>query len=92
VQTWGIQFERRINRLQESSVFAFTPRGERGGVARYGTPYRSHRPQGGKRTEVMPTWWVAASSCRRPPAIPSADGSEYGRGTGLDALYRVTTA
>jgi hypothetical protein len=34
MQTWGIQFQRRINRLQESSIFSFTPRGQRAGVAR----------------------------------------------------------
>jgi hypothetical protein len=35
-QVWGVQIERRIARKNEHVVFAFTPRLERGGVARYG--------------------------------------------------------
>jgi hypothetical protein len=35
-QVWGLQIERKINRKQETAVFSFTPKLERGGIARYG--------------------------------------------------------
>jgi len=54
VQTWGIQFTRSINRLQETSVFVFTPRRERGGVARFGHLSGLTDLEAGKRLEVVP--------------------------------------
>jgi hypothetical protein len=92
VQTWGVQFERRINRLQETSVFVFTPRGERGGVARYGHLTGLTDLKAGKRSEVMPYVVGRGQFLQTTAGDPFRDGSEYGRGIGLDALYRLTTS
>ena len=54
VQTWGIQFTRSINCLQETSVFVFAPRRERGGVARFGHLSGLTDLEAGKRLEVVP--------------------------------------
>ncbi|MSR36979.1 MAG: hypothetical protein EXR95_10140, partial [Gemmatimonadetes bacterium] len=91
-QTWGIQLQRRINRLQETSVFAFTRTSERGGVARYAHLTGMTDLKAGKRLEAMPYVVGRGSFVQSAAGDPFRDGSEYGRGSGLDALYRVTTS
>jgi hypothetical protein len=91
-QTWGVQFQRRINRLQELSVFSFTPRGQPTGVARYAHIDGLQGLQTGKRLEAMPYALGRASFAEIPAGDPFRDGSVYGQGYGLDALYRLTTS
>jgi Domain of unknown function (DUF5916)/Carbohydrate family 9 binding domain-like len=89
-QTWGIQLERIIGRRNEYAVFSFTPKAERGGVARYGhlTGLRDIRP--GRRLEVLP-YTVVRADYTDPGANPFREDGEYGTDVGADLKYRVTS-
>ncbi|NJD11258.1 MAG: carbohydrate binding family 9 domain-containing protein [Gemmatimonadetes bacterium] len=97
VQEWGLQLERTIARRQEEAVFAFTPKAERGGVARYGvlTGLRSIHP--GRGVEVVP--YVVARAEYQPIDRPEAatfanpyrDGSDWFSNAGVDLKYRVAS-
>lgn len=82
-QTWGIQLERIIGRRNEYAVFAFTPKAERGGVARYAhlTGLRDVRP--GRRLEVLP-YTVLRADYTDPGLNPYRDDGEYGTQIGAD--------
>ncbi|MDP9347963.1 MAG: DUF5916 domain-containing protein, partial [Gemmatimonadota bacterium] len=97
VQTWGIQLERRIARTQEQALFAFTPKRERGGVARFGHLQGLRGIRARDRLEVLP-YALARADFRqvpRNPAVAFADpfrsGSEGGGGVGADVKFRVTS-
>ena len=92
VQTWGIQFTRSINRLQETSVFVFTPPRERGGVARFGHLSELTDLKASKRLEVVPYALGRGLFVQGAAGDPFRDASEFQRGSGLDALYRITTS
>jgi len=89
-QTWGIQLERVIGRRNEYAVFSFTPKSERGGVARYGhlTGLRDIRP--GRRLEVLP-YTVVRADYTDPGPNPFREDGEYGTQVGADVKYRVTS-
>ncbi len=89
-QTWGIQLERIIGRRNEYAVFAFTPKSERGGVARYGhlTGLRDIRP--GRRLEILP-YTVLRADYTDPGANPFREDGEMGADVGADLKYRVTS-
>jgi hypothetical protein len=89
---WGIQFSRRINRLQEVSVLAFTPRRDRGGVARYGHLQGISGIAAGKRWEIMPYTLGRAEFVTVADGNPFRDGSDYFSGFGADAKYRLTSS
>jgi hypothetical protein len=89
---WGIQFSRRVNRLQEVSVLAFTPRRDRGGVARYGHLHGLSDIGPGKRWEIMPYTLGRAEYVTAAAGNPFRDGSDYFGGFGADAKYRLTSA
>lgn len=90
-QTWGVQFARTISRKQEYAVFSFTPKKERGGIARYGhlTGLEGLRP--GRRLELLP--YVSVRSEHRTVAAgnPFRDGSDQFGGAGVDLKYRLTS-
>ena len=97
VQSWGIQLERRIARKQEVAFFAFTPKRERSGVARYGhlTGLRDIRAL--DRLEVLP-YVLGQAAQRAVPLNPAAgfpdpfrSGSQFDGGLGADVKYRVTS-
>jgi hypothetical protein len=92
VQTWGIQISRRINRTQEVSVFAFTPRSMRGGVARFGHLVGLEGIRPGKRLEVMPYIAGRGEYMAVAEGNPYRTGRDHFGGTGVDAKYRVTNA
>jgi hypothetical protein len=58
---WGLQVERQIARIREFSVFAFTPTTEPGGIPRFGHLHGLRELRTGRRLEVLPYWWPAAS-------------------------------
>jgi hypothetical protein len=89
-QTWGIQIERVIRRNQEYSLFAFTPKKERGGIARYGHLHGLRDIRPGKRLEILP-YTVAKAEYVDPAGNPFRTDSEYGVSGGLDLKYRVTS-
>ncbi|MBW3656322.1 MAG: carbohydrate binding family 9 domain-containing protein, partial [Gemmatimonadetes bacterium] len=90
-QTWGIQFTRRISRKQEFAVFSFTPKKDRGGIARYGHLVGLEGLRPGRRLEVLP--YVTARSEHRDVAAgnPFRTGSDQFGGVGVDLKYRVTS-
>jgi hypothetical protein len=96
-QVWGIQVERKINRNQERALFSFTPRTERGGVARYGhlEGIRGIRP--GRRLELLPYVGGRAefrdvTSAGGPGETnPFRTGSDYFGNAGVDLKFRITS-
>lgn len=94
-QRWGVQLSRWISRKQESVVFAFTPKKERGGIARYGHLVGLEGLKPGKRLELLP-YVSSRAEYREVPqqdafANPYRDGSDFFAGAGLDLKFRVTS-
>ena len=95
VQTWGIQLVREIARNNEESWFAFVPKRERSGVARYGHLTGLSGLAPGSRLELLP--YVVGRARYRPRerdddatfADPYADGSEQSSSLGFDLKYRL---
>ncbi|HUF25795.1 MAG TPA: DUF5916 domain-containing protein [Gemmatimonadaceae bacterium] len=97
VQTWGIQLSRLIASKQETHVFSFTPRSERGGVARYGHLHGLEGIRSGRPLEVLP-YVAGRAELRDVPvstdagfANPYRDGRDYFGEVGLDLKYRPTS-
>ncbi|MEQ1858143.1 MAG: DUF5916 domain-containing protein, partial [Longimicrobiales bacterium] len=92
-QTWGIQLERRINRNQELAVFSFTPKLERGGVARFGHLSGLQGIEPGRKLEVLPYVGMRAEYVRQDPSTqvsfsnPFRSGSDYFARAGVDLMY-----
>ena len=94
-QTWGVQLIREIARTNEESWFAFVPKRERSGVARYGhlTGLRGLAPGG--RLELLPyvvgraRYEPQERDADAPFANPYADGSKQTSALGLDLKYRL---
>jgi hypothetical protein len=91
VQVWGIQFARTIARTPEWSVFAFTPRSERGGVARYGHLVGLEGIRPGRRLEVIPYFTTRAEYREVTPDNPFRTGSDFFHQVGVDLKYRLTS-
>jgi hypothetical protein len=97
VQTWGIQLVREIGRDNEESWFAFTPKRERAGVARYGhlVGLQALEPSG--PFELLPYGLTRAAyrTIAQEPDVtfrnPFADGSDYATAFGLDLKYRLAS-
>jgi hypothetical protein len=92
VQTWGIQFSRRIIGKDELVVFAYTPKSERGGVSRFGHLNGLQSLKTGKKLEVLPYLVSRAEYLEVDSGDPFRDGSDYFYSGGLDLKYRVTSA
>lgn len=97
-ETWGIQFERTISRNREEAVFAFTPKSQRGGIARFGHLVGLEGVESGQVLELLP--YILArgeylSVGSDDPAVdfgnPYRDGSDFFGGVGLDVKYRLTS-
>src|SRR5688572_16334694 len=96
-QTWGVQLVREVARNNEESWFAFTPKRERAGVARYGhlAGITGLVPRG--RLELLP-YLVTRARFNTPTqhddvafGNPYRDGSEQTAELGLDLKYRVAS-
>ncbi|HEX7091744.1 MAG TPA: DUF5916 domain-containing protein, partial [Longimicrobiales bacterium] len=96
-QVWGMQLERTIARRQEEAVFAFTPRSERGGVARYGHLTGIRGIDRGRGLELLPysvaraEYAPTAGDDDAPFADPYRDGADYFASLGLDLKYRLAS-
>jgi hypothetical protein len=88
---WGIQLMRFIHRKAESAYFAFTPKKERGGVARYGHLEGLGRLPQPRHLELMP--YVAGRNERFDvdPTDPFRSPSDYLGNAGGDLKYGVTS-
>ena len=89
-QTWGVQFERDINRRGEFAVFSFMPKSEPSGIPTYGHLTGLSGIPTGKRIEVLP--YIVAKNARIDPGSnPFRSDSEGEVDTGVDLKYRVTS-
>jgi hypothetical protein len=92
---WGIQVERNIRRVAETAVFSFTPKLERGGVARYGHLTGLRGIGAGKKLEVLPYVGMSAEYIFQKPSSevafsnPFWSGSDYIGRAGVDLKYRL---
>ena len=91
---WGIQVERNIRRVEERAVFSFTPKLERGGVARYGHLTGIRGIGGGKKLEVLPYVAMSGEYIYQEPSShafdnPFRSGSDYFGRMGVDLKYRL---
>ena len=92
---WGIQVERNIRRVEETAVFSFTPKLERGGVARYGHLTGIRGIGGGQKLELLPYVAMSAEYIYQEPNSqvafddPFRSGSDYFGRMGVDLKYRL---
>src|ERR1044072_202782 len=89
--TWGLQLARTIFRRGEFALFAFTPKKERGGVAR-----RGHLPGVGllpkqRRLEVVPYLSSRNEHLDVPPGDPFRTRNDFFGATGGDLKYGLTS-
>ena len=89
-QVWGLQLERLIDRRQELSMFAFSPKSEQGGVPSFGdlTGLRGLRP--GRKLELLP-YLLSQGTFQPASANPFASERSVDGAAGLDARYRITS-
>jgi hypothetical protein len=96
-QTWGIQIVREIARSNEESWFAFVPKRERSGVARYGHLTGLVGLAPGSRLELLPyvvtrgRYNTPAQDADAPFSNPYNDGSEQTVTLGADLKYRLAS-
>jgi hypothetical protein len=96
-QLWGLQFERRINRTGEYGSWAFTPRRERGGIARFGHLEGIAQIPSASRLELLP-YFAGRLEMRDVPRNSSVDfpnpfrsGTDPFGGLGLDLNFGITS-
>jgi hypothetical protein len=87
---WGIQFTRRIFRLEERSIWQYIPRNSGTWVSDFGELHGLRDLPTGKQVELAP--YVVAQTERFPaePGNPFADGSRNRLSAGLDGKLAVT--
>jgi hypothetical protein len=96
-QTWGVQIVREIARNNEESWFAFVPKRERSGVARYGHLTGLDGLAPGGRLELLPyvvtrgRYDTPARDADASFANPYRDGSENTLALGADLKYRLAS-
>ncbi|MDR0786463.1 MAG: carbohydrate binding family 9 domain-containing protein [Gemmatimonadota bacterium] len=96
VQHWGVQVERKLRRIGEDASWAFTPRSERGGVARYGHLEGIEGIAQGKRLELLPyvggraEFTNVGRSANADFDNPFRSGKDYFGNAGVDLKYRLT--
>ncbi len=91
-RVWGIQFERYRWNKQEQDFFAFTPKKEVGGVARYGHLIGLGDLPAPSRVELTPYVSTRAEFLEVPAGNPFRDGKDYFGSTGVDLKYRLTSS
>ena len=91
-RVWGIQFERYRWNKQEQDFFAFTPKKEVGGVARYGHLVGLGDLPAPSRVELTPYVSTRAEFLEVPAGNPFRDGKDYFASTGVDLKYRLTSS
>ncbi|MDP9206014.1 MAG: carbohydrate binding family 9 domain-containing protein [Gemmatimonadota bacterium] len=91
-RVWGIQFERYRWNKQEQDFFAFTPKKEVGGVARYGHLVGLGELPAPSRVELTPYVSTRAEYLEIPAGNPFRDGKDYFASTGVDLKYRLTSS
>jgi len=97
VQTWGLQIERKIRRRGEDNVWAYIPRNQQQGVARYGHLEGLEGLPRGRGLEILP-YATGRAELREVPRSPGAvsdnpfrSGSDFFGSAGADLKYRLGT-
>jgi hypothetical protein len=97
VQTWGLQIQRTIARRAEEAMFAFIPRNDRGGPARFGHLEGLEGLEARDPLEIVP-YVSARADLRRVPRNAAVDfenpfrsGRDLNAGIGADLQYRVSS-
>ncbi|MQA91313.1 MAG: hypothetical protein GEU90_13975 [Gemmatimonas sp.] len=91
-QTWGLQINRRVTRLNERSAWAFWRQNETGGPSRFGHLTDLEASTTPARMEILP--YMVAQSTRRPAnggADPFYRQSEQAYRTGVDLKYLLSS-
>lgn len=91
VQTWGINFQRRIARKNEISFWSPTPQNASGLVSRYGNLTGIKNLENPDRLEIMP---YASSSLTRAPGVstdPFYNSNDFSGSIGADLKYGLTS-
>jgi hypothetical protein len=89
--TWGLQLARTIFRRGEFALFAFTPKKERGGVARYGHLTGLGLLPKQRRLEVVPYLSSRNEHLDVPPGDPFRTRNDFFGATGGDLKYGLTS-
>ncbi len=92
LQTWGLQIERVVNRLNERSQWAFWRRNETGGPSFYGHLADLRTPEARRRLEFLP--YVVSRSTNIEPDDrddPFQDPHKLDARVGLDLKYLLTS-
>jgi uncharacterized protein DUF5916/cellulose/xylan binding protein with CBM9 domain len=96
-QIWGVQLQRSTGRNNEEAWFAFTPKRERSGVARYGHLEGLAGLRPSSPLELLPYGLTRAlyrTEARDPDIAfpnPFFDGSDFTTAFGLDMKYRLAS-
>jgi len=96
-QTWGLQIERKIRRQGEDTMWAFLPRNEPQGVARYGHLEGLENLPRSRGLEILPYTTARAEYKDIPRASgvgfdnPFRSGRDYFASVGADLKYRLGT-
>ena len=97
VQTWGLQIERKIRRHGEDVMWAFLPRNEPQGVARYGHLEGFENLRRSRGLEILPYTTARAEYKDIPRSSganfdnPFRSGRDYFASVGADLKYRLGT-
>jgi hypothetical protein len=97
VQTWGLQIERKIRRHGEDTMWAFLPRNEPQGVARYGHLEGFENLPRSRGLEILPYTTARAEFKDIPRSAganfdnPFRSGHDYFANAGADLKYRLGT-
>lgn len=97
VQTWGLQIERKIRRHGEDTMWAFLPRNEPQGVARYGHLEGFENLPHSRGLEILPYTTARAEFKDIPRSSgttfdnPFRSGKDYFASFGADLKYRLGT-
>ena len=96
-QVWGLQIERKIRRHGEDLTWAFLPRNEPQGVARYGHLVGLEGLRPGRGLEILP-YTTARAEFKDIPRSDGANfdnpfrsGQDYFASVGADLKYRLGT-
>jgi len=96
-QTWGLQIERKIRRHGEDTMWAFLPRNEPQGVARYGHLEGLENLPRSRGLEILPYTTARAEFKDIPRSSganfdnPFRSGRDYFASVGADLKYRLGT-
>ena len=85
---WGLQFYREVARTVEKMMFAYTPKSDKGGSARFGHLLGLKDIVPGHPLELLP--FAAARAEYKRISTPFRDGHDYYRNFGADIKYRPT--